>query len=284
MTFEDIQRLIETHTSNRPSSDDLIGMCFEKWHPGGANPKYLATDSNDAKWIVKFCKNDANRVPEICDREVLISLFGKVLTVPVVESWTISVNEINIDINDIARYEREIVRDKAVLMRMLIGDTVGHNRTAAAAVIEHAPERVADLFAFMYWVGDEDRGLEDVFIAGDYLTLIDNGLCGPNVHDFLRGYHPFPEVYQYDNRVKMCYGGKSSFVAFVLRDCRIQQSILNNPAVLERIEQLDFKSIVNITRSLSLSDYVAIKLSNRTLTLRNEYADWLKRAVTLCVR
>lgn len=284
MNWIDTRQLIETHASKRPSSDDLGGMNFEKWYPGGANPKYLATNPGGERWIIKYCKNDANRVPEICEREVLVSLLGKLLTVPVVEAWTIRVNEINIDINEIAKTENEIVRDKAVLMRLLIGDPVSKMKDSAIELVNRAPERVADLFAFMHWIGDEDRGLGDVFIADDHLTLIDNGLCGPNIHDYLRGYHPFPEVYGYENRVKMCYGGKSSFVAFVLRDCGIRQPQLDNPDVLDRIEQLNSTSIENITSSLSLSNYVAIKLANRTRTLRNEYGDWLKRAVTVCVR
>ncbi len=120
-------------------------------------------------------------------------------------------------------------------------------------------KRVANLFAFMQWVGDEDRGLADIYLANGDLVLIDNGLCGPGRDALMQGAHPYPEQYRGNQAaiVKKCNPGKPSLVAFILRDLRIPARELQRAAVIEDIEVLPDNVVLQIVEAAGLSPWIA---------------------------
>ncbi len=176
----------------------------------------------------------------------------------------------------------QIICDKIVVMPLLPGHTVQAAREATAVRIAWNPEKASDLFAFMLWVGDEDRGLDDGMLVGDQIVLIDNGLCGPGAGLSLRSYHPYPEHYQYENRVKMCYGGKQSFVAYVLRDMRFPSEMLISPSAIARIEKISDDVIREVVVIVGLPTQICDKLIERKRALLDDYRTWLAQASDVC--
>jgi hypothetical protein len=140
---------------------------------------------------------------------------------------------------------------------------------------------MADVFAFMHWVGDEDRGLTDIMLVNGQFVLIDNGLCGPGPDDRLRGYHPDAGVFSTDQILKKCYPGKPSLVAFVLRDAKLPREQFECPPVLRRIADLSDQDVIDICQTAKVGSQVADVLNTRRLTLNDDYRGWLASASSL---
>lgn len=130
-------------------------------------------------------------MPDIGEREAMTSGFGRLLGMSVVPAWVVPADQFRpADLPP----DSEIIRDRCVVMPRIIGPTVEADQQQAKRLVRSGPADVADMFAFMHWIGDEDRGRADVMIEGERLVLIDNGLCGPGWSDRLRGAHPHPSV------------------------------------------------------------------------------------------
>jgi len=166
-------------------------------------------------------------------------------------------------------------------MPFLKGETLENKRLPAASRVGMDPNGVADVFAFMHWIGDEDRGLSDVMLVGGKFILIDNGLCGPGQSDQLRGYHPWPQTYSDEQIVKKCYFRKPSLVAFVLRDTELPHHLFASPPVLERIPQIPEDVVREVVRSVGIPDPVAESLIARKATIEADYQQWFMRATQL---
>ena len=142
---------------------------------------------------------------------------------------------------------------------------------------------IGNALAFLHWLGDEDRGLTDVMFERDDFVLIDNGLCGPGTHSWLRGYHPTPDAYSRARIILKCYGGgKKSFVEFLLKDLAIDPQLLGGAQMIERIEAFDDDAIAFICTSTGVNAKAGRILMARKLSLRGDYAEWLRQAVKLC--
>lgn len=285
MNEKQAREIIENHHAKMPS----MGMISQSqssmrnWCPGGTNPKIRTITADNQDWVLKFCNNNNRCVPEICEREVLISLLGKAVGVPVVDAWVIPSECALPTLEQNNRKEDHVIREKVVLMPLLSGVTINKSRSQAGEILSNKAVLAANIFAFMHWVGDEDRGLEDMMLVNNEIILIDNGLCGPGPSDKIRGYHPTPEVYNYEMITKKCYGGgKRSFVAFVIRDLKLSLEKLSFPPVIGRIESLTDGAIAAFATSLLLDGYVTEKLIMRRDSLQTDYAEWLIKAIDKC--
>ncbi len=100
--------VIEHHRREQPSASELAALQLTPFGPRGNNLAYRA-DGCGRIWFVKFCKNDANRIPDICEREVLVSLLGAVLRISVVRAWLIPASSLTL--GDLPQ-EPLLIRDK----------------------------------------------------------------------------------------------------------------------------------------------------------------------------
>ena len=171
MNEKQAHEIIENHHAKMPSLGVIAQSSMENWFPGGTNPKILATTADNQVWVMKFCNNNHGRIPEICEREVLISLLGKAVGVRVVNAWVIPskcalpILEVNY------RKEHHVIQEKIVLMPMLSGNTIAKSRAQAGELLSNKSDLASDIFAFMHWVGDEDRGLEDMMLVNNEIIL-----------------------------------------------------------------------------------------------------------------
>jgi len=280
----DFQQLIAEYWNARPSDDEIreLDPCASP-QLAGQNIKLLAASGCRA-WLLKLCRNNNGNVPETCRREALTSLFGTLLDVPVVDAWVVPISLL-------AKYtprqnpDKDLILDEFVLMPLLAnGKSLEQNPCAGAARIGMQIEKVADVFAFMHWIGDEDRSLSDVMCEGDRIYLIDNGLCGPRPGPTkkLRGYHPTPEVYNERSITLKCYGSKPSFVEFVLKKLELADNLLLDPGALHTIAALPDIVIQKVVASVGVDEDVARTLIQRKATIIEDYKAWFAEAVKIC--
>jgi hypothetical protein len=242
---------------------------------GGNNPKRRAVTPDGTRFVVKWSKNNDNRVPEINERDQLTAVLGSLVGVPVVQAWVVPSSSLPDAGLPPDEANAPLVRDKCVVMPFLGGPTVAMSKPASAIRVAWNPAAVADIFAFMHWIGDEDRGLDDVILDGDRLVLIDNGLCGPGRPESpLRGYHPQWEVFREENRLKKCYGGKPSLVAFVFRDLRLPHGFFASPPVIERINDVTHEELQVLADYCGVERRVADVLIGRKASLASDFQDW----------
>jgi hypothetical protein len=274
-------KVIECHTKTRPVEAELASFRLTRLNHAGHNSVYRVQGNDGRHWFVKFCRHNDNRILDICEREVLVSLLGELLQVPVVRAWSIPAGQLRAPDLPV---DASLSRDRCVLMPLLSGSSVADSRRRATELARSAPSLLANLFAFMHWVGDEDRGLGDVFLADDTFVLIDNGLCGPGRDPVLRGAHPDAGVYRGNPEriVKKCYPHKASLVAFVLRDAGVPASELRRPNVIESIEALPDRAVRQIVQTAGLASWIGDVLIVRQGVIRGSYLEWLSQAAQAC--
>jgi hypothetical protein len=273
--------IIERHRNTRPAAEVLRSLQLSLFSDDKPNYRFRG-EGEEGSWFIKFCTNVDNRIPDICERELLISLLGQLLDVRVVSAWSIPATDLPaLQLPE----DPSLIRDKAVVMPWLNGSTVEGAKDQAMQLVLTAPDCIAELFAFMHWVGDEDRGLVDVFLEDGRLVLIDNGLCGPGRDSLLRGAHPSPGTYhtQPDSLIEMCYPGKPSLVAFVLRDVRISITEVRSPKVIDRIQALSDAAIHAIVQAAGLGSWIGDILILRRELIQASYLEWLAKAIRVCV-
>jgi len=272
----DATQIIEDYWGARPSDQEIRTFDLRPFPAGGHNVKFRATSATGT-WIIKFCRHDDQRVPEVCRREAMASLFGRIVSVPVVDAWVLPADLIE---RHRPEQDGQLILDEFVLMREVKGKAFEENRLAGAARIGMQAESVGDVLAFMHWIGDEDRGLADVMYEGNNFLLIDNGLCGPGNNPKLRGYHPDPNAFSHDRVIMKCYGGgKQSFVEFIIKEVEFNVQRLQEPAVLRRIGGLDDGVVKEVVERLGIDVPVAKTLIERRSTIAADYDSWLAEAV-----
>ncbi len=282
-TAEAVQA-IDRHQNRRPSDDEIRQFAPFPLGLPGQNIKFFAK-SQSGMWLVKFCRNDYDRVPEVCEREAMTSLFGLLLGVPAVEAWVVPTPKLATNPVQHIR-DWDLIQDRFVLMRYVDQEPAGsfeENPTAGALRVKSRINEIGNALAFLHWLGDEDRGLTDVMFERDEFVLIDNGLCGPGTDNRLRGYHPTPDAFSRARIILKCYGGgKKSFVEFLLKDLAIDPHLLGGRQMIERIEAFDDDPIALICALTGVNAAAGRILMARKHSLRNDYAEWLQQAVELC--
>jgi hypothetical protein len=284
-TSEDVAAVIERHRSRCPSDDEI--RQFEPFRLGlpGQNIKFFAKSSSGS-WLLKFCRNNDGRVPEVCEREVMTCLFGQSLGVPTVEAWVVPTWKLS---ENPVRHNREgdVIQDRFVLMRYINEEPCGSFAEDPTAAAERVRSRVPDIgnaLAFLHSLGDEDRGVTDVMFERDNILLIDNGLCGPGTDEFLRGYHPTPDLFSRARIILKCYSWKKPFVEFLLEDLTLDPQQLGGSQMLDRIEAFPDDAIALICNSTGVNAAAARVLMTRKQTIKGDYAEWLQQAIELCRR
>jgi hypothetical protein len=278
-----VSQVIRQHRDARPRRNELASCNLLPFAQQQSNPLYQGKGKN-RDLVVKFCFNPANAVPDIYEREHFVSLIGKVLDIPVVDAWIVKTRPLKgIDLPATGE-ACPLLRDRCIAMPLLEGEAALDNPSHAKEIVQAAPERIGDLFAFLHWIGDEDRGLKDIMLVEDKMVLIDNGLCGPGRNGILRGSHPLVGDYcqHPHSMVLMCYWRKPSFVAFVLHDLQMSALAFRQPAVLTRIKELPDRAIQRLVRETGLTPWVADVLILRRDVLDASYTDWLARAAQVC--
>ena len=279
--------VIRDHTATKPSAEVLKSFRFSPM-PGGNNPKCRAEADDGRTYVVKWSKNNLSRVPEINRREMLISILGRLVGVGVVDAWVVRSEFLPEYAFPPDEPQVPLIRDECVVMPFLQGSTVAQSKPASAIRVAWNASAIADLFAFMHWIGDEDRGVDDVMLIDDRFVLIDNGLCGPGAPESgLRGYHPNWEDFRHNSeaKVKKCYPGKPSFVAFVLRDLALPMDFIPLPSAIDRIMTITDEAIREIATHCRVASSVSGELIHRKAHLAIEYREWFSQALALpCIR
>jgi hypothetical protein len=62
---DEIAEAIERYNKLKPLETELRGLAFTPLGLGGQNTKFL-TVSTSGPWLVKFCRNNEGRCPEVC--------------------------------------------------------------------------------------------------------------------------------------------------------------------------------------------------------------------------
>ena len=68
-----VASVIQDYLNDRPNDEELSSLALRQAIAGGQNPKYFAVTKSSI-WLVKFCRNNNGHVPEVCEREALVSL------------------------------------------------------------------------------------------------------------------------------------------------------------------------------------------------------------------
>ncbi len=226
-------------------------------------------------FFLKLSRHDG-KVFDICEREEMASIFGHLLSVPIVRAWTSPTKRIAFP----PGIDSSFIRDKCVVMDFIEGHSLFSNRIASEIWVRNHIRVVADIFSYMHWIGDDDRGLEDIMMIGNKLLLVDNGLTGPPTFTSpLRSSHPHPQTLSRNpiQLLKKCFPGKSSFVAFAIRDLRVSCDELKSPGFIDRCLALDSDDLHGIVEGLGMQTSIANVLDSRRLTLRDEYHEWIEQ-------
>lgn len=235
---------------------------------GGHNKKFSIN-----RQFIKFCKHDS-KVFDICKREELASIIGELIGVPVVKAWCLPMSHLTSP----PSLGPEFVPNEFVVMPLLDGGSFQQYRDAAASIVKSRIDQIKDVFAYMHWIGDDDRGIADVMTEGDHFVLVDNGLTGPPLFQTpLRGSHPYPHMLT-NNRgqiVKKCIHEKPSLVAFVVRDVGVSSDRLRDPSVISRIELVEEDVLREIVSDLGMDSRIASQLIERKNTLRSDFTLWI---------
>lgn len=143
---------IRRHYETRPAEATLHSLKLTDMG-GGTNPKRRAVTPDGTRFVVKWSKNNDNRVPEINGRDQLTAVLGSLVGVPVVQAWVLpsaSLPDAGLPPDEA---NAPLVRNKCVVMPFLDGPTVAVSKPASAIRVAWNPATVADIFAFMHWSG-----------------------------------------------------------------------------------------------------------------------------------
>ncbi len=226
-------------------------------------------------YFLKLSLTDG-KVFDICEREEMASIFGHLLNIPVVRAWSSLTDGIVFP----SGTETLCNVVKCVIMDWIDGNSLLQDKTAAETVVRSQIQVFADIFAYMQWIGDDDRGLEDIMMVGNKLLLVDNGLTGPPTIDSpLRSAHPGIELFAHNpiQVLKRCVPSKPSFVAFVMRDLRVSCDELKHPDFIDRCVALHSDDLHGIIEGLGMQPSIANVLDSRRQTLRDEYHEWIEK-------
>jgi hypothetical protein len=165
--------VLRAHEGRRPSAIELAEWECREIDLGGHNLKFVALDRIRTRAVIKFCDNTNGRIPDICNREELVSVLGNVLEcVPTIDAWVVPAD--GLQIAEVRRKREHQIMDECVLMPFLSNySTLQSRPREAPAVINRHLQEVANILGFMHWVGDEDRGLADMMYSSEQIVLID---------------------------------------------------------------------------------------------------------------
>lgn len=245
----------------------------------GVNQSALATSNTHGEWFIKICR-DPGSVPDICEREELASLLGEMAEVPVVDAFCVPTATFGA-VAELFPLALDLMTDRCVAMHRIAGSTVSLDPEGASRFIRSHPDKLADIFAFSLWIGDEDRGLDDVMLENGSLVLIDNGLSGPGRSSVLRSAHPAECLYRPIDVTRMCFPFKKSFVEFAIRRLSEPNRQLAVPKVIDRIAGLRDTDLEQAVLHSQLPPWMASALVQRRDTLGDDYVKWLKAAADL---
>lgn len=245
-----------------------------RMNTGGHNAHYIVEAGRFSELFCKVCRHD-DVVQDICEREQFASMAAKVVGVSFARAWVVKLDGI------IFQEQRDsaFVQDRCVLSEFVTGRQISKGCEPDIELIKSVPNQIADIYAFLHWLGDEDRGVTDLLVTPEHLTLIDGGLCGPRKGETqLRGAHPYPEKYTDLQVLKKCYPGKPSVIRIAINDAGIPKPELEQTLVIERIQSLRDSDIRELVQFCKLNDYVADTLIKRRQTISDDYANWLNEA------
>lgn len=263
----EMHEVIQDHNNKRPL---LKGHANALDGVFGQNAKFRLEE-----YFLKVSKHENNKVLDICEREEVASIFGQKLEIPTVLAWTVKTDQVVFS----RTFDQEWVQGKCVAMEFVAGIPLCCilQEIAVQTVLENVDE-VFDIFAYMHWIGDDDKGLEDVMLRSGRLVLVDNGLTGPPMFPSpLRSAHPYPGQWRNDPKdiARKSCPNKSSIVEFVFKTAKVPTDHVSLPRFIERCEGLDAGGIRAVIDSVGMNPQIANTLDKRRKTLRGDYAEWI---------
>lgn len=272
------------HWDSRPT---LGGIATLRKNLKGSNKKFAMQDQ-DTDWLIKISDgwgDDPRSVNDLNEREELFCILAKANGIPVIDCWRIDTRELAFEAE--VQWKKNDIRDKAVASRFV------HAERCAACENGHFNESqlrdLCNVLTFCHWIGDEDRGMEDVLWLEGRPCLIDQSLSGPPSNQYIRGsrcrgthfQRNDPDLFSPEQIIKKCPSGKPSLVAHLLRDHRVQLPI---PSALGLIQRTDLSELAEVVEYYSISTRVTEQLAERLKTLDNDFRIWQNHAENLLLR
>jgi hypothetical protein len=239
------------------------------------NPRGIATSIDNRKTVIKWERTANGQVPDILKREEFFSILGRTLCLPVIEIWRIKL-QIKCDQAE----TDDLIQTEAIAMPFADSRDLGSIDSSQRGYIlkSQTPTSLANLLVFSHWIGDDDRGIQDVVLFDNIVTYIDLGMCGPphpSMNSPLRSTHPGHLAYNKTAIWQKCNPHKQSLVSQILSYCP-QTFDVNSPPAINKIELLANDDIHTIAKFSEIEPYIADELILRKKTLHDEYLEWLK--------
>lgn len=276
-----VQSVISEIEALRPSAASLMATDIKEVRSHGNF--FVSPLPPLDKFIYKLCDNPDGRVPDIIRREVFASLVLTSLGCNVPKSWLFQHRD-TLDLRFLySKWEApaDRIQDEFVVMERLNGVSVArmvsqHQGTQRIQEqLGMSSSKCVDLLVASYWLGDEDRGLEDVMIVDDQWYFIDFGLSGPGRSDRIRSAHPEPQCYHHKQKTLRCYGGKGiSFIEFVSKVYEDLIDRINRSIMVQEIEGIAQEEIMLAVEYSQLDNQVTETLLRRQEALRQDIVEW----------
>lgn len=248
---------------------------FSKFESGSHNSHYIVNLPREPSLFAKICRHNSV-VQDICEREQFTSMMAEILEVKFVSAWISSIPDGVL----IEQVQPEYVRDRIVLMDHIHGNTASEAPDLSATILSNQAASIGDLLCFMHWIGDEDRGLNDIMLVNDDFLAIDGGLCGPREESgVFRSAHPHIKSYPPKHILRKCYPKKEpSLVEFVINVVSLDIKQLQDPRIIESINTLHDDSIKQVVDASGLAPYIADIMIDRKKSIAQDFHDWLREA------
>lgn len=242
------------------------------------NQGFKAVTVTGKAYYVKFCRNPQNKVPDICEREVLTYLFGRLLGVPILETHIAPTNE-----HTPSPDGEDFVRGKFVYTPFMFDGDLGKIREAEIMkkLIRKNIKGIALTLAFYHWYGEDDRGIEDVLIDREHVYFIDHGLSGPSEKNaLLESAHPSEVSYSERDIVKKCFPGKLSLIDYlsgVTANFKLDDRNSTN-VLIDAMPERIIRHYVTESKVLH-SEYFARTLVARQKNVFRRYENWMHELI-----
>lgn len=280
--MRDLIQIARDHWNRKPN---LNGIAKLRSDLTGCNKKFSIRDDG-IEWLIKICDgwgiSDPRSVRDLNEREELFCILAKANGVPVVDCWRIDTRTL--------RFEPTIQWKPNDILQKGVASKFVHAARCPACDSGRFNEsqlvELSNVLAFCHWIGDEDRGVEDILWIEGRPCLIDQSLSGPPSHILTKGNECRGTHFQREDRqlfsheqvLKKCPSGKASLVAHLLRYHKAQ---LPRPTVLDLIKQTDLSDLAQLVKYYSMPDLVAKQLVDRLDTLDADFWEWQSEAQKL---
>lgn len=241
----------------------------ERLEAPGLNEKLLIRESKDGLHDAFVCKFPVAPTPlDSIEREELTYHIGASLGLPILE---------------VMKNRGQTISTRFSTSPYIESGNLSDSKEALGDVPR---ELVGEALAFYGWIGEIDRGTQDVLIEDGRIVFIDHGLSGPNDPNFISA-HPLEADYPEDNLISLCFAGKESFFVEAIKHGK--RPLKNMDPFIKDIEGFSRSTLPKLAREYKLIDrcgndfresYVRI-LQERSAGLGSRYKNHARRLIEL---